>query len=196
MARSGLNAEEVLRMLIGPSRCQTAAPRSCRHRCSGAMHEKLIGQRGGRRKLPVTQPAEAEVGDHEPKAVALTAGTLSMPVLRDRRAFRAGERPLGTDSLDGAKPSDFDACTTLARRGRHPLSRERSILGSGELEVIGKLRITFARRKGQSPNYQVQRPHADLSARGRAAPSRARGSAARGRAIYVSAVRCNAELCA
>jgi len=101
----------------------------------------------------MTQPAEAEVDGHGPEAVALTAGTLSMPVLRDRRAFLAGERPLGADSLDGAKPSDFDARTTLVRRGRHPLSRERSILGSGELEVIGKLRITFVCRKGQSPNY-------------------------------------------
>jgi hypothetical protein len=37
-----------------------------------------------------------------------------------------------------------------------------------------------------SPNYQVQRRHARVSARGRAATSRARGSAARGRALYVS----------
>src|SRR5690606_14947828 len=44
------------------------------------------------------------------------------------------------------------------------------------------------------PNYQVQRPHADLSARGRAATSRAGGSAARGRALYGGTVRCNAEL--
>jgi hypothetical protein len=42
------------------------------------------------------------------------------------------------------------------------------------------------------PNYQVQRPHADLSARGRAATSRAGGSAARGRALYGDAARCNA----
>ena len=112
----------------------------------------------------MTQPAEAEVGGHEPKAVALTAGTLSMPVVRDRRAFLAGERLLGADSLGGVKLSDFDAGTTLARRGRHPLSRERSISGSGELEVIGKLRITFARRKGQSPNEAVENSSPDLAA--------------------------------
>src|SRR5690606_36999850 len=43
-------------------------------------------------------------------------------------------------------------------------------------------------------NYQVQRPHTDRSARGRAATSRAGGSAARGRALYGDAARCNAEL--
>jgi hypothetical protein len=46
----------------------------------------------------------------------------------------------------------------------------------------------------ESHNYKVQRPHANRSARGRAAISRAGGSAARGRALYGDAVRCNAWL--
>ena len=65
----------------------------------------------------MTKPAEAEVGRHGPKAVALTVGALSMPVVRDRHAFLAGERPLGADSPGGANASNADAGTTRARRG-------------------------------------------------------------------------------
>ena len=50
----------------------------------------------------MTQPAAGEIRGHGSKTVARSAGTLSMPVVRDRRARMAGERLLGANSSGSA----------------------------------------------------------------------------------------------
>ena len=65
----------------------------------------------------MTKPAVDEIGGHGSKTVVRSAGTLSMPVARDRRAYLAGERLLGADAMGDANASDADAGTALARRG-------------------------------------------------------------------------------
>ena len=65
----------------------------------------------------MTKPAAGEIGGHGSKTVARSAGTLSMPVVRDRRARMAGERLRDADYLGGETSSDADAGTTPARRG-------------------------------------------------------------------------------
>src|SRR5690606_18569919 len=103
----------------------------------------------------------------------------SRPSMEDHRGLRPAmlARPF---PFARREASNAGASERVVRRGQR----------AGEMRaraLVSLRRFDAELPKTDRPhNYQAQRRHASVSARGRAAPSRARGSAARGRALYVS----------
>src|SRR5687768_12991039 len=90
-----------------------------------------------------------------------------------------GERESSTDPIEPLKPviSDLPEPCVLSAAFR----RNRASVAVSVVVLHSRWRKRFA-----PPNYQVQRPATDLSARGRAALVCSRRLAARGQALYVS----------